>query len=76
MATERDSVWSIPLPVLPEVPLMWGKAVGLIGFQPTRANDEIDRYFDLEYRRESADYREILNRELRNDLKKSRSSAK
>ncbi len=55
---------------------MWGKAVGLIGFKPTRANDEIDRYFDLEYRRESADYREMLNRELRDDLKKSRGSAK
>lgn len=56
--------------------MIWGKAVGLLAFTPRRGNVEIDRYFDLEYRRESADYRDILNREFRKGLKTSGDSAK
>jgi len=56
--------------------MIWGKAVGLLGFMPSRPRDEVDRFFDLEYRRESADYRDVLNREFRKGLKNSSETAK
>lgn len=48
--------------------MIWGKAVGLIGFQPMRRGDEVDRYVELEFRRESADHRETMKREIRKGL--------